>query len=266
MATARREAGADATAAQPPPSASVGALGVQVHSSGLPGATRVALGNVDANKSASARVRGGKAGAPHVLNAIGTWRSAGSSKVRGPGKPKAFAASARQASSSLPRYLCMLSKAAVNMSLQGSTSGNEGGNHHTSVASLAIVKGRIQRAARDKGGRLSAEAMRKAQDAAAEVFVLTADAAQKHSNGELAAIPRQVATVLEGDESVSGGGDNVVRIVQRDGGLPLVETLDFVQSVSSDAGGESAAQALASIDHESIAASIPVQPHNATKC
>ena len=266
MATARREAGADATAAQPPPSTSVGAPGAQVHSSVLPDATRVALRNVDANKSASARVRGGKAGAPHVLNAIGRSRSAGAGTVRGPGKPKAFAASARQASSSLPRYLCMLNKAAVNMSLQGSTSGNEGGNHHTSVVSLAIVKGRIQRDGRDKGGRLSAEAMRKAQEAAAEVFVLTADAAQKHSNGELAAILCQVATVLEGDESVSGGGDNVVRIVQREGGLPLVGTLDFVKSVSSDAGGESAAQALASIDHESIAASIPVQPHNGTEC
>ena len=61
------------------------------------------------------------------------------------------------------------------MSLQGSTSGDEGGNHHTSVVSLAIVKGRIQHDGRDNGGRLSGEAMRKAQDAAAEVVVLAAD-------------------------------------------------------------------------------------------
>ena len=178
---------------------------MQDHSSGLPDPTRVALGNVDSNKKASARVRGGKGSEPQVLNAVRP-RSTGASKVRGQGKPKAFAASVRPASSSLPRNLCKLSKAAVNMSLQGSTSGDEGGNHHTSVVSLAIVTGRIQHDWRDKDGRLSGEAMRKAQDAAAEVLVLAADAAQKHSNGEQAAILRQVATVLERGQIRSGQG------------------------------------------------------------
>ena len=170
-------------------------------------------------------MRGGKGSEPQVLNAVRP-RSTGASKVRGQGKPKAFAASVRPASSSLPRNLCKLSKAAVNMSLQGSTSGDEGGNHHTSVVSLAIVKGRIQHDGRDNGGRLSGEAMRKAQDAVAEVVVLAADAAPKRSIGELAAMLRQVATVLEGDESAPDGGATVVRIVQHDHGLPQVETLD----------------------------------------
>ena len=151
-------------------------------------------------------MRGGKGGAPHVLKAIKA-RSTGAHKVRGQGKLKTFAASARLASSSLSTMnLCKLSKAAVNMSLQGSTSGDEGGNHHTSVVSLAIVTGRIQHDWRDKDGRLSGEAMRKAQDAAAEVLVLAADAAQKHSNGEQAAILRQVATVLERGQIRSGQG------------------------------------------------------------
>ena len=262
MATATREAAADASSAQPPPSASVGALGAQDHSSGLPDATRVALGSVDANKSASARVRRGKGSDPQVLNAIKA-RSTGARKVRGQGKPKAFAASARLASSSLSANLCKLSKAAVNMSLQGSTSGDGGGNHHTSVVSLAIVTGRIQHDGRDKGGRLSGEAMRKAQDAAAEVFVLAADAAQTRSNREHAAILRQVATALEADESAPDGGANVVRIVQRAQGLPRVETLELVKSTTSAsrAGGEGAAQALASISDGSIAASIsPAHP------